>query len=92
MSAPSPFVTEGAAFVERLEHALMEKWSGRHLQKPALICTEITLATLTGKNYQHEGKISWVMQVLCVSVMEKKETFCSWLPEFFSLDLSTYQQ
>lgn len=67
----------------------MEKWSGRHLQEPALICTEKTLATLTGKNYQHEGKRSWVMQVLCVSAMEKKETFWSSLPDFFSLDLLT---
>lgn len=84
-----PFFMEGAASMERLEHALMEKWSGRHLQKPALICTEKTLATLTGKNYQHEGKRSCVIQVLCVSAMEKKETFFSSLPEFFSLGLST---
>lgn len=75
--------------MERLEHALMEKWSGRHLQQPALICTEITLATLTGKNCQHEGKRSCVMQVLCVSATEKRRHFSLGCQNF---SLCTYQE
>lgn len=75
--------------MERLEHALIEKWSERHLQQPALICTETTLATLTGKNNQHEGKRSWIMQVLCVYAMEKRRHFALGCQNF---SLGTYQQ
>lgn len=61
--------------MERLGHALMEKWSEGHLQHPAPIHAAITFATLTGKNYLGEGKRSWVMQVRCLSALEQRRCF-----------------
>lgn len=66
---------ECAASVERLGHALMEKWSEGDLQHPALISAVVTFATTTGKNYLGERKRSWVIQVLYVSALEKRRHF-----------------
>lgn len=66
---------EGAASVKRLGHAVMEKQSEENLQHPTFVCTVITFAILIGRNYLSEGKRSWVIQVLCVSALEKRRYF-----------------